>query len=221
MSFYSVPITGRLVDPFGEGQSGASVYFVSKATTRGVENVAQTAEASFTTDENGYYSASVVSGWYKIYFKTEDGLEPYKIGVATVEGVGATDLGTLIDNSIPPPSQLERITDVDVSGRQSGSLLSWNSSAREWQTAYRIADFASTGNQRLISTAITAGQSGVAVTFNPAFSSIPKVQVSLGVTGENLWLVSVRGLTANGFTGQFSDIVTDSNATLYTFAAVP
>lgn len=129
---YQIPISGRLIDSFGSGVSGASVFFTSKATSRGTENVAKTASASFTADASGYYSASVASGWYKIYYQEPESAEPIQIGVATVSGYGGTDLGTLIDNSIPPPSLLENISNVNVTGRVDGSSLQWNAATRRW-----------------------------------------------------------------------------------------
>lgn len=155
MSVYLIPITGRLVDPLGSGISGASVYFTSKATTRGPENVVQSADAAFTSDASGFYNANVASGWYKLYYVEPSSLEPVKIGVATVSGVGALDLGTLIDNSIPPPSLLQNISNVDSSGLANGSLLVYNSSRQKWVTTI------GTGGLGYATTTALASMSGV------------------------------------------------------------
>jgi hypothetical protein len=132
MPLYHIPITGRLIDPVGEPVTGSSVYFTAKATSRGSEGVAKTTRASFTTDDQGYYSTEIPSGWYTIEYQRPGELYSVKLGVATVSGVDTLDLGTLIDNSIPPPSLLGQISDVDTSGVDQDYVLAYNRTRRKW-----------------------------------------------------------------------------------------
>ena len=129
---FQISLTGRLIDPVGVPLSGARVWFTSKATTRGVENVPQSADAFFSADNYGYYSGSVATGWYKVYIQESGALAPTKTGVCTVSGFDTLDIGTLIANSIQPTSQLEHISDVNVTGRVDGSFLEWSAGKRKW-----------------------------------------------------------------------------------------
>jgi hypothetical protein len=217
MANYLIPITGRLVDPLGSGISGASLFFYSKATTRGTENVAKTADARYLSDPSGFYSFGLATGWYKIDYQEAGWLESQRLGVATVTGNVALDLGTLIANSIPPPSHLEDISDVSTLGRLDGSPLLWNQAQRKWVAT---GSFVPTGNQRVISTAITAGTSGVWVSYGANFPSAPKVQLTASFTGENQWIPFVRYNSVSGCSGFFGGIVTDNNGVLYTTASL-
>src|SRR5688500_5679471 len=130
---FQIPLTGRLVDPVtNAGISGAQVWFTSKATTRGVENVAKTQAGHFSTDSDGYYSTSLASGWYRIDILHPGALYVERLGVATVSGVDTLDLGTLIDNSIPPPSELQAISNVQASGLANGNVLTYNAARAKW-----------------------------------------------------------------------------------------
>lgn len=157
-SYFQIPITGRLIDPVGDPVTGASVFFRAKATSRGLESVPKTTVASFETDSNGYYQTSIPSGWYSIEFSRPGDLDSTKLGAATVTGVQNLDLGTLLANSIPPPSQLEGISDVSISGRQNGSLLVWNSSRTRWETTIATGQLATASG--LASTAANLAATG-------------------------------------------------------------
>lgn len=213
-SYFQIPITGRLIDPVGDPVTGASVFFRAKATTRGLESVPKTVVASFETDAGGYYQTSVPSGWYAIEIQRPGELDAAKLGAATVSGVQALDLGTLLANSIPPPSQLENISDVSISGRQNGSTLIWNASRRHWAMTGGLV---TSEVFRTSSTAVSAGQSGVWVSFTPPFPSVPYVQMTASFTGDSQWLVAPRYVSTSGVSGLFSAALTE-NATLYTFA---
>lgn len=213
---FQITLSGRLTDPLGSGISGAQVLFTAKATTKGPENVAKTADASFTTDADGYYSALLASGWYKIDYKEPDWLDFQRLGVATVSGTDSPlDLGTLIGNSVPPPSQLEDISDVSVSGRSDGSAIVWNAARRKWTAT---GAFVPAASQRVISTAIPSGTSGIWVPFTPAFPTAPKVQMSAAFTGLSQWLAFPRAVSVSGVSGHFSAPVTEAGGVLYTFA---
>ncbi len=126
-------ISGQLIDALGSGVSGASLTFISRATTQGLENVAKTAAATYSANDSGFYSFAVPSGRYEIFYQEPEYLAPARLGFATVEGVGPYDVGTLIGNSIPPPSQLDQVTDVSTTGKVDGSLLVWDLPSRRWQ----------------------------------------------------------------------------------------
>jgi hypothetical protein len=145
-SYFQIPITGRLIDPVGAPVTGASVFFRAKATTRGLESVPKTVVASFQTDSGGYYATAIPSGWYAVEIQEAGALDSTKLGAATVSGVATLDLGTLLANSIPPPSQLEGISDVSISGRQNGSILVWNSSRTRWETTIGTGHLATAAN---------------------------------------------------------------------------
>lgn len=143
---FHIPITGRLIDPVtSSGISGAQVWFLPKATSRGTENVTKSQGGYFTTDDSGYYSASIASGWYKIDYLAPGALDVERLGVATVSGVETLDLGTLIANSIPPPSELGQISDVDLSGRINGGLLAWSQPRQKWVSSLATGQFATSG----------------------------------------------------------------------------
>lgn len=215
-SYFQIPITGRLIDPVGDPVTGASVFFRAKATTKGLESVPKTTVASFETDSGGYYQTAIPSGWYSIEFARPGDLDTTKLGAATVTGTETLDLGTLLANSIPPPSQLQGISDVSISGRQDGSTLTWNSSRNQWSMTGGLL---TTGTSRTYSTAVSVGQSGAWVSFNPHFSATPRIQMTASFTGDSQWLVSARNVSVSGVSGIFSSALTE-NATLYTSASL-
>ncbi len=80
--------------------------------------------------------------------------------------------------------------------------------------------FLTTGTSQSFVTVIPTGVDNYFVQFPANFPIIPKVQVSIEVTGDYIYFAAVRGRTVSGYVVLLSDIVQESGVTANTFASI-
>jgi hypothetical protein len=67
---------------------------------------------------------------------------------------------------------------------------------------------------------INTGVEITGISFPVNFATIPKVQTSIEVTGDTMYMVNIRSRTTSGYTAIFSDIIQESGVVLHTFASI-
>lgn len=74
-------------------------------------------------------------------------------------------------------------------------------------------------NERVLNTTIPTGIDNYFIQWTPNFPSIPTmIQATLGVTGDNLYDLNIRGKTISGYTAIFSDLIAESGVYVNTYA---
>ncbi len=76
------------------------------------------------------------------------------------------------------------------------------------------------GNSQEFITSIPTGVELYPIIFPVAFSSIPKVQATIEVTGDVMYFVGVKNRTTTGYFALFSDIITEDGVSVNTFAKI-
>jgi hypothetical protein len=85
-------------------------------------------------------------------------------------------------------------------------------------TGARFAIFS--GNQQTFTTAIPMGVDSYGIVFPAAFGVAPKIQVTLEITGEQLYGTCIRSRTTTGYYAVFSDTIGENGVVLHTFASI-
>lgn len=74
---------------------------------------------------------------------------------------------------------------------------------------------------QIFTTGIPTGVDNVFIKFPSGnFASVPKISVTLEVTGDVLYTIGIRGRTISGYTALFSDTIQESGVMIHTFASV-
>lgn len=81
-------------------------------------------------------------------------------------------------------------------------------------------NYVTRASQVSVNTVIPTGTDSYFVTFGITFSSIPKVQATVEVTGDVMYYVAIRNRTTSGYTALFSDTVLESGVYVNTFASI-
>lgn len=86
-------------------------------------------------------------------------------------------------------------------------------------SGYVDATFVQKVNQQVFNTNVPQGVESLGVLFPAAFSTTPKVNVTLETAGDVMYMVGVRSRSTTGYYADFSDVVAEGTVVLNTFAS--
>lgn len=126
-------------------------------------------------------------------------------------------IGTVRTNLSITGSQLTgAITTLRSDLATTGNTLNLKTDAL---SGYVDATFVKKVNQQVFNTSVPQGVESLGVLFPAAFSSTPKVNVTLETAGDVMYMVGVRSRSTTGYYADFSDVVAEGTVVLNTFAS--
>lgn len=94
-------------------------------------------------------------------------------------------------------------------------LDTYNTNYSGWANA----EFVKKATQQVFKTSLSPNSEEYTITYPVAFSSVPKVQATLEVSGDVMYSLSIKNIGTNGYTGALSDILLEDHAYIHTFAS--
>lgn len=82
------------------------------------------------------------------------------------------------------------------------------------------AKFVKRSSQQVFTTSLTQGTDSYAIFYPVSFSTAPKVQATLEVGNDVMYNLSIKSISAAGYTGLLSDDLAEAGAKIHTFASV-
>jgi len=82
------------------------------------------------------------------------------------------------------------------------------------------AKFVKRSSQQVFTTSLTQGTDSYAVFYPVSFSTAPKVQATLEVGNDVMYNLSIKNISAAGYTGLLSDDLAEAGAKIHTFASL-
>lgn len=82
------------------------------------------------------------------------------------------------------------------------------------------AKFVKRSSQQVFTTSLTPGTDSYAVFYPVSFSTAPKVQATLEVGNDVMYNLSIKNISAAGYTGLLSDDLAEAGAKIHTFASL-
>lgn len=184
----------------------------------GVDPITNT--ITITGADSGYFQG-LINGLRNDLGTTGSNLEgqigTVRINLGTTGSNLEGQIGTVRTNLGTTGSNLEgQIDTVRTNLAATGNTLNLKTDAL---SGYVDATFVKKVNQQVFNTNVPQGVESLGVLFPTAFSSTPKVNVTLETAGDVMYMVGVRSKSTTGYYADFSDVVSEGTVVLNTFAS--
>jgi hypothetical protein len=145
-------------------------------------------------------------------------------GVSSLSVTGYNISGTIIISgisgiSVTTGGSNEILIGIVNSGQFAPAGLTGNF-ITNGMTGVLTNQFWSTSNNQEFSTLIPSGADFTGILFPITFSSIPRVLVTVEITGIYIYNCNIGNRTTSGYNAYFSDIIQENGVTLHTFASI-